>query len=79
MLPEQEFFIRKAIGWVLREISQRRPELTFQFLQEHEGKPSGLTFREASRHLPAKMQQALSPPAPRGQRGRRDVIDPRRS
>ena len=27
MLEEKEFFIRKAIGWVLREVSKKRPEL----------------------------------------------------
>ena len=29
MLEEREFFIRKAIGWVLRETSKRRPELVY--------------------------------------------------
>jgi 3-methyladenine DNA glycosylase AlkD len=33
MLGEREFFIRKAIGWVLREVSKRRPDLVFQFLK----------------------------------------------
>jgi 3-methyladenine DNA glycosylase AlkD len=27
MLGEREFFIRKALGWVLRETAKRRPEL----------------------------------------------------
>lgn len=62
MLPEKEFFIRKAIGWVLRDVSRRRPELTFGFLRAHAGKPSGLTFREASRHLPAEMRETLALP-----------------
>src|SRR5262249_36893725 len=44
MLGETEFFIRKAIGWVLREVSKKRPELTFQFLKAHAGEPAGLTF-----------------------------------
>ena len=26
MLDEKEFFIRKAIGWVLREVSKKRPD-----------------------------------------------------
>lgn len=62
MLGEREFFIRKAIGWVLREVSKRRPELTFRFLQAHDGEPSGLTFREASKYLPAAMQRQLRAP-----------------
>ena len=32
LLAEKEFFIRKAIGWILRDVSRRRPELTFDFL-----------------------------------------------
>jgi 3-methyladenine DNA glycosylase AlkD len=59
MLPEKEFFIRKAIGWVLREVSKKRPELVFQFLRAHPGKLSGLTFREASKHLPEEMKREL--------------------
>ena len=30
MLDEKEFFIRKAIGWVLREVSKMRPELVLR-------------------------------------------------
>src|SRR5712692_4433973 len=30
MLPGSEFFIRKAIGWVLRETGKKRPELVYQ-------------------------------------------------
>jgi len=32
MLEEKEFFIRKAIGWVLRETAKRRPELVAAWL-----------------------------------------------
>jgi 3-methyladenine DNA glycosylase AlkD len=60
MLEEKEFFIRKAIGWVLREVSHRRPALTFAFLQQHRPHLSGLTFREGSRRLPPAMQKALA-------------------
>ena len=32
MLEEREFFIRKAIGWVLRDTARKRPELVHQWL-----------------------------------------------
>jgi 3-methyladenine DNA glycosylase AlkD len=65
MLPEKEFFIRKAIGWVLREVSKRRPELVFAFLRAHQQAMSGLTFREGSRQLPARLRAQLAgPPRP---------------
>jgi 3-methyladenine DNA glycosylase AlkD len=52
MLVEKEFFIRKAIGWVLREVSKKRPELVHRFLVAHQAEMSGLTMREGSRCLP---------------------------
>jgi 3-methyladenine DNA glycosylase AlkD len=52
MLPEKEFFIRKAIGWVLREVSKKRPELVQRFLRHHGARASGLTRREAGKYLP---------------------------
>lgn len=51
LLHEKEFFIRKAIGWVLREVAKRHPERVRAFLREREGKVSGVTRREAERHL----------------------------
>jgi 3-methyladenine DNA glycosylase AlkD len=32
MLEEREFFIRKAIGWVLRDTARKRPELVYEWL-----------------------------------------------
>jgi 3-methyladenine DNA glycosylase AlkD len=51
MLPEKEFFIRKAIGWVLRETARRRPELVRRFIAAHGAEMSGLTRREASKYV----------------------------
>lgn len=53
MVDEREFFIRKAIGWVLREGSKRRPALSYGFLKEHNDRVSGLTLREGSK-VPAR-------------------------
>lgn len=59
MLEEKEFFIRKAIGWVLRDTSRRRPELVAGFVREHHGRMSPLTYREATRNLPPELRGAL--------------------
>ncbi|MCZ7585962.1 MAG: DNA alkylation repair protein [Deltaproteobacteria bacterium] len=48
---EKEFFIRKAIGWALRDYSRTNPDAVRRFLDEHGDKLSGLSRREASRHL----------------------------
>ncbi len=52
MLGEKEFFIRKAIGWVLRDTSRKRPELVQAYVARHGDQMSGLTRREATRRLP---------------------------
>ncbi|MGH7634064.1 MAG: DNA alkylation repair protein, partial [Gemmatimonadaceae bacterium] len=51
MLVEKEFFIRKAIGWVLREVSKQRPALVRDFLAPHATTASGVTWREATKYL----------------------------
>ncbi|HVT57190.1 MAG TPA: DNA alkylation repair protein [Thermoanaerobaculia bacterium] len=61
MLEEREFFIRKAIGWVLREVSKKRPELVRAFVEPRRGRLSSVTLREAVKYLPARGRS--SPPA----------------
>ncbi len=69
MLEEREFFIRKAIGWVLREVAKRRPALVTQWLLPRAKRASGLTFREATRALPeaqrARLDRARAVGSPR--------------
>jgi 3-methyladenine DNA glycosylase AlkD len=60
MVGEKEFFIRKAIGWVLRDVSRKRPDLVFDFLSVHIREVSGLTLREGSKYLPKKQREALN-------------------
>ena len=65
LLPEKEFFIRKAIGWGIREISKARPDEVFEFLMKIKTKASGLTLREGAKRLPAEMKtRVLSPSSP---------------
>ena len=59
MVGEKEFFVRKAIGWVLRDVSKKRPELAYGFLSEHVNAVSGLTYREGSKYLPEEQQESL--------------------
>ena len=48
---EKEFFIRKAIGWALREYSKFDPGAVARFVTAHRDDLSGLSYREATRHL----------------------------
>jgi 3-methyladenine DNA glycosylase AlkD len=52
MLGEKEFFIRKAIGWVLRELSKKDAGYVAAWTGTHLREMSGVTFREAVRRLP---------------------------
>jgi 3-methyladenine DNA glycosylase AlkD len=48
---EREFFIRKAIGWALREYGKTAPEAVRRFVLDNCDVWSGLTYREATKHL----------------------------
>ena len=52
LVGEKEFFIRKALGWVLRELSKKDTGWVTAWVEEHITDVSGVTIREAVRHLP---------------------------
>jgi len=56
MLDEREFFIRKAIGWVLRETAKKRPDLVYQWLLPRCAIVSGVTVREAVKYLSTRQR-----------------------
>ncbi|MEW5850230.1 MAG: DNA alkylation repair protein [Myxococcota bacterium] len=50
-MHEKEFFIRKGIGWALRSYAYTAPKAVASFLRTHKDGLSGLSYREASKHL----------------------------
>ena len=56
--PETEFFIRKAIGWALREYSKTDARAVERFLDENDARLSGLSKREAMTWLNATRRKA---------------------
>src|SRR5579872_2560681 len=48
---DPEWFIQKAIGWWLRELSKRDAERVRRFLHDHGATLQGLARREASKYL----------------------------
>lgn len=48
---EPDFFIRKAIGWSLREFAKTDPNSVQTFLVANRQELSPLSFREAAKHL----------------------------
>lgn len=51
LIDENEFFIQKAIGWVLRQYAYTNPKWVRQFVAKHAGRLSNLARREAMKHL----------------------------
>ena len=72
MLEEKEFFIRKAIGWILRDTAKRRPALVADWLAPRVHRASGVTMREAVKPLPPDIREMLMA----GYRDKRPVILP---
>ena len=61
MLEEREFFIRKSIGWILRETGKRRPDVVHAWLLPRAARASGVTIREAVKYLsPAQRAELLT-------------------
>lgn len=59
MLDEKEFFVRKAIGWVLRDTAKKRPDLVFGWLLPRAARASSVTLREALRPLSEEQRAAV--------------------
>lgn len=57
LAAESEFFIRKAIGWALRDYAWHDVRAVEQFLKTTRAEFSGLTVREASKNF-AKLKRA---------------------
>jgi 3-methyladenine DNA glycosylase AlkD len=51
LLDDDEPFIRKAIGWVLRDTGRKRPDLVCEWLLPRAARASGVTLREALKPL----------------------------
>jgi 3-methyladenine DNA glycosylase AlkD len=50
-LADSEFFVRKAIAWALRQYAKTDPDWVGMYVKMHETQMSGLTRREATKHL----------------------------
>ena len=50
-IQEKEFFLRKAIGWALRQFAKTDAKEVSRYVAEHEGRLSPLSKREALKNL----------------------------
>jgi 3-methyladenine DNA glycosylase AlkD len=51
LAEDRQWFIQKAVGWWLRELSKRDPKRVRRFLKEHGPKLTGVARREAAKYL----------------------------
>lgn len=50
-IDDEEFFVGKAAGWVLRELSKRNPDLVRQYMEKNRNRMTKLVLREGSKKL----------------------------
>jgi 3-methyladenine DNA glycosylase AlkD len=51
VMHERDFFIRKAIGWALRQYSKTDPVAVKQFIQDNQFKLSPLSIKEGGKYV----------------------------
>jgi len=50
-IDSKEFFLRKAIGWSLREYAKYNSKWVLDFVAQNKDQLSGLSHREALKHF----------------------------
>lgn len=69
LLADPRFFVRKAIGWVLRQASKAHPGDVYSWILPRAHRASGVTVRETVRYLsPPQRAAVLDAYRPRSQR-----------
>lgn len=59
LIKDEAPTVRKAVGWALREASQKEPRAVFGFLYEHRAEMDRTILREASEKLPEEQRALL--------------------
>lgn len=58
-IASNEFFLRKAIGWALREHAKTNAAAVVAFVVDHKDRLSGLSKREALKHAPPEVRASV--------------------
>jgi 3-methyladenine DNA glycosylase AlkD len=59
LLDDREFFVAKAIGWVLRDTGRRRPDMVLSWVEPRIARMQAVTAREAVKPFSAEIQSRL--------------------
>lgn len=57
-LADQDFFMRKGIGWGLRDAARSYPDEVIGYVLSRRERLSGLSYREATKHLASRLAGA---------------------
>jgi 3-methyladenine DNA glycosylase AlkD len=71
LLDDREFFVAKAIGWVLRDTSRRDPARVAAWLRPRAARAAAVTVREAVKRLAPRDRAAILAARGAGGAGRR--------
>lgn len=55
LLDDDEYFVKKSLGWVLRELGKSRPETVVAFLRKHRKKLNREQLKKAVKYLPDEL------------------------
>lgn len=66
----RDFFLRKGIGWAMRSLAKRQPEVVEAWLERWKGRLSPLSVREANKGLAASKRRGGGAAKPRTVRRR---------
>ncbi len=59
LLDDREFFVAKAIGWVLRDTGRRRPDMVLEWVEPRFTRMTPVTAREAIKPFSPDVQERL--------------------
>jgi len=57
-ITSKEFFLRKAIGWALRQLAWEDPDEVVRYVKKNETRLSGLSIREALKNVTSSPKPA---------------------
>jgi len=55
LLDDDEYFVKKSLGWVLRELGKSRPETVAPFLRKHRKKLNKEQLKKAVKYIPDEL------------------------
>lgn len=59
LLDDDEYFVKKSLGWVLRELGKSRPKTVASFLKKHKEKLNKEQLKKAAKYIPRELATGI--------------------